>query len=394
MSDQQPVIVQAVRTPQGKHGGVYAETGSEELSVPLVNAMLERTGLSGDDVDDIRWGCAKQVDEQSNNIARVIALLSDLGEGVPGTTIDRLCASSAEAIMSASDAIRAGQREVIVAGGVENMSRNERRKGIDSYDGIAEQYDAAGLAMGQTAEKVAREFDISRDEQDEYGARSQQRAVEATEAGKFDDEIVPIETGVASETQRGDGEAVEKQVVEEDEGLRPGTTTEKISGLPPAFEEDGTVTAANASQVSDGAAGVLITSRAFAEEHDLEIVAEIEDHNVAGVDPTVMGIGPVPAVRGIWERNGRSAEDYDRVELNEAFASQTLYCRDELGFDDAVFNVNGGAIAIGHPLGASGARLPVSLIHELQRQGGGLGLSTMCVGYGQGAAVELRVPDQ
>ncbi len=380
MSDQQPVIVEAVRTPQGKHGGVFAETGSEELSVPLVNAMLERTALTGDDVDDIRWGCAKQVNEQSNNIARVIALLSELGEEVPGTTIDRLCASSAEAIMSASDAIRAGQREVIVAGGVENMSRNERREGIDSYDGIAEQYDAAGLAMGQTAETVAREYDISRERQDEYGARSQQRAVEATEEGKFDDEIVPIETD--------DG------LVEEDEGLRPGTTKEKIAGLPPAFEEDGTVTAANASQVSDGAAGVLITSRAFADDNDLEISAEIEDHNVAGVDPTVMGIGPVPAVRGIWERNGRSAADYDRVELNEAFASQTLYCQDELGFDDDVFNVNGGAIAIGHPLGASGARLPVSLIHELERQGGGLGLSTMCVGYGQGAAVEFRVPEQ
>ncbi len=380
MSDRQPVVVQAVRTPQGKHGGVYAETGSEELSVPLVNEMLERTGLSGEDVDDVRWGCAKQVNEQSNNIARVIALLSDLGEGVPGTTIDRLCASSAEAIMSASDAIRAGQRDVIVAGGVENMSRNERRKGIDSYAGIAEQYDAAGLAMGQTAEKVAEEFDISRDEQDEYGARSQQRACEATEDGTFDEEIVPIET--------------EEGLVAEDEGLRPGTTKEKISGLPPAFREEGTVTAANASQVSDGAAGVLITSKEFAENEGLEIMAEIEDHNVAGVDPTIMGIGPVPAVRGIWERNGRSADDYDLVELNEAFASQTIYCRDELGFDDDRFNVNGGAIAIGHPLGASGARLPVTLIHELQRRGGGLGLSTMCVGYGQGAAVEFRVPDQ
>ncbi|WP_254522180.1 thiolase family protein [Natrinema caseinilyticum] len=380
MSERQPVIVQAVRTPQGKHGGVFAETGSEELSVPLVDEMLERTGLSGADVDDVRWGCAKQVDEQSNNIARVIALLSELGEGVPGTTIDRLCASSAEAIMSASDAIRAGQREVIVAGGVENMSRNERRKGIGSYDGIAEQYDAAGLAMGQTAEKVAEEYGVGREEQDEYAARSQQRAVEATEAGRFDDEIVPIDTG--------------EEVVETDEGIRPGTTKEKIAGLPPAFREDGTVTAANASQISDGAAGVLLTSEAFAEERGLEIVAEIEDHNVAGVDPTVMGIGPVPAVRGIWDRNGRSAADYDLVELNEAFASQTLYCRDELGFDDATFNVNGGAIALGHPLGASGARLPVTLIHELRRRGGGRGLSTMCVGYGQGAAVEFRVPDQ
>ncbi|MFC6719306.1 thiolase family protein [Natrialbaceae archaeon GCM10025810] len=393
MTEQhQPVVVQAVRTPQGKQGGVYAEMGSEELSVPLVNEMLERTGFSGDDVDDVRWGCAKQVNEQSNNLARVIALCSDLGESVPGTTIDRLCASSAEAIMSATDAIRSGQREVIVAGGVENMTRNERRHGIGVYDGISEQYDVAGLRMGQTAETVAREYDIGREEQDAYGARSQQRAVEATEEGRFDDEIVPIDTGGASGRHRADGEAVEDEgVVTEDEGLRPGTTKEKIAKLPPAFEEDGTVTAANASQISDGAAAVLLTSRAFAEERGLEVLAEVGDHNVAGVDPRVMGIGPVPAVRGLWERNGRSADEYDLVELNEAFASQTLYCQRELGFDDETFNVNGGAIAIGHPLGASGARLPVTLIHELRRRGGGRGLSTMCVGYGQGAAIEFVV---
>jgi acetyl-CoA acyltransferase len=232
--------------------------------------------------------------------------------------------------------------------------------------------------MAQTAEAVAQRFDISRERQDEYGARSQQRACQATDAGRFDDEIVPIDTG--------------DQVVEEDEGLRPGTTAEKIAGLPPAFEEDGTVTAANAAQISDGAAAVLLTSRGFAEDHGLEIMATVGDHEVAGVDPEIMGIGPVPAVQQLWERNGHDAEDYDLVELNEAFASQTLYCQDELGFDDEIFNVNGGAIAIGHPLGASGARLPVTLIHELQRRGGGRGLSTMCVGYGQGAAIEFEVP--
>ncbi|MXR51933.1 acetyl-CoA C-acyltransferase [Halovenus sp. WSH3] len=376
MSERQPVVVSAARTPQGKQGGVFAETGSEELSVPVVEELIQETGIDPETVDDVRWGCAKQVNEQSNNIARVIALLA-LEESVPGTTIDRLCASSAEAIISGADQIRAGTRDVIVAGGVENMSRNERRKGIGSYDGIAERYDVDGLAMGQTAEKVAQKFDISRERQDEYGARSQQRACAATEEGKFDEEIVPIETD--------DG------VVEEDEGLRPGTTAEGISDLPPAFEEDGTVTAANASQISDGAAGLLLTSREFAEREGLEIMATVEGHNVAGVDPTIMGIGPVPAVRGIWEENGRDADEYDLVELNEAFASQTLYCQDELGFDDDVFNVNGGAIAIGHPLGASGARLPVTLIHELQRRGGGLGLSTMCVGYGQGAAIEFAV---
>jgi acetyl-CoA acyltransferase len=376
MSERQPVVVGAVRTPQGKRGGVFAETGSEELSVPLVEELIEQTGIDPTAVDDVRWGCAKQVNEQSNNIARVIAMLA-LDESVPGTTIDRLCASSAEAIMSGADQIRAGTRDVIVAGGVENMSRNERREGIGSYKGVAERYDVDGLAMGQTAEKVAQQFDIPRERQDEYGARSQQRACAATEEGKFDEEIVPIETDEGS--------------VEEDEGLRPGTTAEGISKLPPAFEEDGSVTAANASQISDGAAGLMITSREFAEKRGLEIMAAIEGHNVAGVDPTIMGIGPVPAVRGIWEENGRDAEDYDLVELNEAFASQTLYCQDELGFGDDMYNVNGGAIAIGHPLGASGARLPVTLIHELQRRGGGLGLSTMCVGYGQGAAIEFAV---
>jgi acetyl-CoA acyltransferase len=376
MSARQPVVVSAVRTAQGKQEGVFADTGSEELSVPLVEKLVGQTGIAPGDVDDVRWGCAKQVNEQSNNIARVIAMLA-LEESVPGTTIDRLCASSAEAIMSGADQIRAGTRDIVVAGGVENMSRNERRKGIDAYEGIAERYDVDGLAMGMTAETVAREFDIPRERQDEYGARSQQRACAATDEGKFDEEILPIETD--------DG------LVEEDEGLRPGTTAEGIRKLSPAFEEDGTVTAANASQISDGAAGLLLMAREVAEERGLDILASIEGHNVAGVDPTMMGIGPVPAVQGIWETNGRDADDYDLVELNEAFASQTLYCQDELGFDDDQFNVNGGAIAIGHPLGASGARLPVTLIHELQRRGGGLGLSTMCVGYGQGAAIEFRV---
>jgi acetyl-CoA acyltransferase len=378
MSDRQPVIAAAVRTPQGKQGGVFAETGSEELSVPLVNEILDETGLTGEDIDDVRWGCAKQVDEQSNNIARVIALLSELGEEVPGTTIDRLCASSAEAIMTACDAVEVGRRDAIIAGGVENMSRNERRKGIGSYERMSELYDVDDLQMGMTAEAVAERYGVSRERQDAYSARSQQRACAATEDGKFDEEIVAIET--------------EEGTIDEDGGLRPGTTKESIAGLSPVFEEDGTVTPANASQISDGAAAVLVTSREFATEHDLDVMAEVVDHNVAGVDPRVMGIGPVPAVRGLWERSGRSGDDYDLVELNEAFASQTLYCQDELGFDDEVFNVNGGAIAIGHPLGASGARLPVSLIRELGRRGGGLGLSTMCVGYGQGAAIEFRVP--
>ncbi|WP_336361655.1 thiolase family protein [Haladaptatus sp. ZSTT2] len=378
MEENQPVIVSAVRTPQGKHGGVFAEVRSEDLSVPLVNEMLARTGLSGEQVDDLRWGCAQQEGEQSNNIARVIALLSDLGQTVPATTIDRLCASSAEAIISASDAIRAGQRDCIIAGGVESMTRVSRQYGIGNYPGIAANWNPDDLEMGATAEAVAERYDISRAAQDAYGARSQQRACAATEEGKFDDEIVPIDNG--------------EEKITKDEGLRPGTTAEKLAGLPPAFKEGGTVHAGNASQLSDGAAGVMVTSRAFAEEHDLDILAEVGNNSVAGVDPEVMGIGPIPACKELFERSGTTAADYDLVELNEAFASQTLYCQRELGFDDERFNVNGGAIAIGHPLGASGARLPVTLIHEMHRRGAERGLATECVGYGQGAAIEFFLP--
>ena len=375
---QTPVVVKAVRTPQGKEDGVYADVRSEGLSVPLIDEILAETGLSGEEIDDLMWGCAQQRGEQDNNLARVIALLSELGDSVPATTINRWCASSMQSVISASDAIAAGNRDAIIAGGVENMSRVPMGGGFEDINPkLAELYDLGDLQMGMTAEKVAEEYGVSREEQDEYAARSQQRAVEATEEGRFDDEIVPIET--------------EEGTVEEDEGLRPGTTAEKLAELPTVFKEDGSVTPGNASQISDGASALLITSEAFAEEHDLEIMAEVGMNNVAGVDPTVMGIGPVPATKGLLERNGRDIDEYDLVELNEAFASQSLYSRDELGIDPDSFNVNGGAIAIGHPLGASGARLPVTLINELQKRGGGLGLATLCVGFGQGAAIEFDV---
>jgi len=379
MAQNTPVVVEAVRTPQGKEDGVYADTRSEDLSIPLVNEMLDSSGLSGEDVDDLLWGCAQQRDEQGNNVARVVSLLSDLGESVPATTINRWCASSAEAVMRAADAVAAGQRECLIAGGMESMSRVEMGANThNAHPRLNEEYNIAHLQMGMTAEKVSDEYEISRQEQDEYAARSQQRAAAATEEGRFDDEIVPIET--------------EDGLVEEDEGIRPGTTAEKLAELPTVFKTDGTVTPGNASQISDGASGLLVTSREFAEEHDLDVMAEIGDHNVAGVDPTIMGVGPVPAVRGLCERTGRDPEEYDLVELNEAFASQCLYCQRELGFDDDMFNVNGGAIALGHPLGASGARLPVTLIHEMHRRDAELGLATECVGFGQGAAIEFHLP--
>lgn len=313
----EPVIVQAYRTPQGKKDGIFANLRSEDLSIPLVNEMLASTGLSGGQVDDLLWGCVKQEGEQGNNLARIVTLLSNLGESVPAATIDRQCASSAQAIMSAVDAIRAGQRDCVIAGGVESMTRVERANDISEVPGLVAQYDVEMFRMGNTAETVSERFDISRESQDEYATRSQQRACAASKASRFDDEIVPIDTrdGIATE----------------DEGLRPETTAEKLAELPTVFKEDGTVTPGNASQISDGAAAVLLTSQTFAKDHGLDILATVGNHEVAGVDPEIMGIGPIPAVRSLMQRAGTTIDDYGLVELNEAFASQTLYCQRELG---------------------------------------------------------------
>jgi acetyl-CoA acyltransferase len=376
-SETVPVIAKAVRTPQGKEDGVFADTRSEDLSIPLVNTILSETGLTSDHVDDLMWGVAQQRGEQDNNVARVIALLSDLGEEVPAASINRWCASSMQAIISASDAIRAGQRDAIVAGGVENMSRVSMSQGYSSvHPRLSEHYNVGELQMGMTAEKVAEEYGISREAQDEYPLRSQQRAAEATESGRFDDEIVPVETG--------------EGLVEEDEGIRPDTSMDALSQLPTVFKSDGTVTPGNSSQISDGASATLVTSEAFAEDHGLDVMAYVGDNNVAGVDPTVMGIGPVPATRGLLERTGEDIDEFDLVELNEAFASQTVYARNQLGVPENRFNVNGGAIAIGHPLGASGARLPVTLVHEMEKRDAEKGLATLCVGFGQGAAITFE----
>ncbi|MBV0902813.1 thiolase family protein [Haloarcula salina] len=378
-ADTTPVVVEAVRTPLGVDDGVFADVRSEDLSVPLVDELLARTGLDGDAVDDLLWGCAQQRDEQGNNLARVIALLSDLGESVPGATINRWCASSAEAVARGADAVAAGQRECLIVGGVENMSRVAIAGNIDSvHPGLADRYDLDALNMGQTAEAVAERFDVSRTAQDEYALRSHRRAAEAADSGAFDEEIVPVETPAGR--------------IERDEGIRPDTSLERLADLPTVFRDDGTVTPGNASQISDGAAALLVTSRSFADRYGLSVLGEIGGHAVAGVDPEIMGVGPVPAVRSLCERENRNPEDYDLVELNEAFASQCLYCKRELSFDDERFNVNGGAIALGHPLGATGARLPVTLLHEMRRRDDSLGLATECVGYGQGMAIEFRRP--
>jgi len=382
MSENTPVVVKAYRTPLGKESGVFADVRPEDLSVPLINRILEETELAGEDVDDLKWGCAQQRSEQGNNMARVIALMSELGEKTPATTINRWCASSAEAVINAANAISAGQRECIIAGGVESMSRVPMGGNNEIHPGLNDFHNVAELQMGMTAETVAERYDVTREMQDEYAAQSQQRAVAATEEGRFDDEIVPI---------AGHDEDGEEITVTEDEGLRPGTTVEKLAELPSVFKSDGTVTPGNASQMTDGAAALLITSRGFAEEHGFEELAEIGNNAVEGVEPEVMGIGPVPACETLFERSGTSVDDYDLVELNEAFASQCVYCRDEIGFDNDIYNVNGGAIAIGHPLGATGARLPVTLIHEMRKRDAERGIATECVGFGQGAAIEFIV---
>jgi acetyl-CoA acyltransferase len=374
---QTPVVVAARRTPHGTEDGVFADVRSEDLSVALVNRVLDETGLSSDDVDDLLWGCAQQRGEQDNNVARVVALLSDLGEGVPAATLNRWCASSMHAVASAADAVAVGNRDCVIAGGVESMTRVPMggEAYADLHPGLAERYNLAALEMGMTAEKVAEEYDVSREAQDEYALRSHRRAADATDSGRFADEVVPVDTA--------DG------TVTEDEGIRRDTSLEKLSELPSVFTGDGTVTPGNASGIADGAAVTLVTSRSFAADHGLDVLGEVGAHEVVGVDPTVMGIGPVPATRGLLDRVGRTIDDYDLVELNEAFASQTVYARRELGIDDEKFNVNGGSIAIGHPLGASGARLPVTLLHEMRRRGAERGLATLCVGFGQGMAIEF-----
>ena len=377
MEDTTPVVVEAVRTPQGRRDGAFAETRSEDLSLPLVETILQRTGLGEAHVDDLLWGVAQQRDVQGNNLARVITLLAGL-ESVPGATINRWCASSAAAVARAADAIANGQRRCLLVGGVENMSQVGIEGNVDNvHPGLADRYDLDALTMGTTAEKVAERFDVSRDAQDRYALRSHERAAEATETGRFEDEIVPVETD--------DG------VVTTDECIRPDTSLDALSELPTVFKDDVAVTPGNASQISDGAAAMLLTSRDFAAEHGLDVLAEVGDHSVAGVDPTIMGVGPIYAVRKLTERTGRSVSAYDLVELNEAFASQTIHCRRELGIDEEIFNVNGGAIALGHPLGATGARLPVTLIHEMRRRGASRGLATECVGHGQGMAIEFTV---
>jgi 3-oxoadipyl-CoA thiolase len=383
---QRAVILSAVRTPVGRYGGGLSGVRPDDLAAVAVAAAVERAGVPAEAIEDVYLGCANQAGEDNRNVARMAALLARLPESVAGVTVNRLCASGLSAVVGACHAVVAGDGELFVAGGVESMSRAPlvTAKPDAAYPrGDRTLYDTTlgwrfpnsrleALfpleSMGETSENVAERWTVSREEQDAFALRSQQRWAAAAEAGRFDDELV-----AAGELER-------------DEHPRPETSAERLAALKPAFRADGSVTAGNSSGINDGAAALVIASEERARSLGVEPLGAFAGSAVAGVDPRVMGIGPVPAVRKLLERTGVAVDDVDLVELNEAFASQGLAVVRELGLDEERVNVNGGAIAIGHPLGMSGARLVVSLLHELRRRGGRYGLATMCVGVGQGQA--------
>jgi len=380
------VVVSAVRTPIGRYGGALSGVRPDDLAGIAIAAAVERAGVDPAAIDDVYLGCANQAGEDNRNVARMAALLAGLPDSVPGVTLNRLCASGLSAVVSASHAILAGDAEIVVAGGVESMSRAPlvmAKPDVAFPRGNQTVWDTTlGWrfpnprleelfpleSMGETGENVAERWEVSREDQDAFALRSQRRWAAAQEAGRFADEVVAV----------GD--------VAVDEHPRPSTTAEALAGLKPAFRAGGTVTAGNASGINDGAAALVIASEERARELGLEPLGAFVASAAAGVDPRVMGIGPVPAVRKLLERTGVSPGELDLVELNEAFASQSLAVVRDLGLEEEKVNVNGGAIALGHPLGMSGARLVVSLLHELRRRDGRYGLATLCVGVGQGVA--------
>ena len=380
------VILSAVRTPVGRYGGALAGDRPDDLAALVVREAVERAGVPAGEIEDVYLGCANQAGEDNRNVARMAALLAGLPQEVAGVTVNRLCASGLSAVVSACHAVRAGDGDLFVAGGVESMSRAPLVVGKPEHAfprGNQVAWDTTlGWrfpnprmeemfpleSMGETGENVAERWEITREDQDAFALESQRRHAAAAESGRFADELVAVEE------------------VERDEHPRPDTTLEKLASLRPAFREGGTVTAGNSSGINDGAAALVVASEEKARERGVKPLGRFVGSAVAGVDPRIMGIGPVPAVRKLLARVGIDASQIDLVELNEAFASQSLQVVRELGLDPAKVNVNGGAIAIGHPLGMSGARLVVTLLHELGRRGGRYGLATLCVGVGQGQA--------
>jgi 3-oxoadipyl-CoA thiolase len=380
------VVLSAVRTPVGRYGGVLSGDRPDDLAALVIGEAVSRAGVPAAAIEDVYFGAANQAGEDNRNVARMAALLAGLPESVAGVTVNRLCASGLSAVVSACHAVVAGDGDLFLAGGVESMSRaplvmakpdaafpRGNQTVWDTTLGwrfpnprLEEQFPLE--SMGETGENVVERYGVSREEQDAFALQSQRRWAEADGAGRFADELVPA------------GGAVR------DEHPRPDTSAEKLAALKPAFRGGGSVTAGNSSGINDGAAALVIASEERARQLGVEPLGRFVGSAVAGVDPRVMGIGPVPAVRKLLERVGVDASELDLVELNEAFASQSLVVIRELGLDPERVNVNGGAIALGHPLGMSGARLVVTLLHELRRRGGRYGLATLCVGVGQGQA--------
>ena len=392
-------IVDAVRTPIGRYGGALAGVRPDDLAALVIRALVDRTTIDPAIVEDVILGCANQAGEDNRDVARMALLIAGLPVEVAGLTVNRLCGSGMQAVISAAHAIAVGDGDVFIAGGVESMSRApyvmlkpegafERgtHELVDSTLGwrfVNPKLDAhyPAISLGETAECVADDWSVSRQRQDAFALESQQRTAAAMAAGRFDGQLVPV----TIPQRKGD-----PVVVARDEHPRADTTAEGLAKLKPAFRDGGTVTAGNASGINDGAAALLLVEAERARALGLRPMARVVATAVAGVDPRVMGMGPVPAIRKVLARARLGVADLDLVELNEAFASQSVACIDELGLDPARVNVNGGAIALGHPLGASGARLVTMLVHELVRTGGRYGLAAMCIGVGQGIAMVVE----
>ena len=392
---REAVIIDAVRTPIGKYAGALKDVRPDDLLAHVIARLVERTRVPVEAIEDVYAGCANQAGEDNRNVARMAALLAGLPIEIPGATVNRLCGSGLEAVNSAARAIQVESGDLFIAGGVESMTRAPfvmlKATGAFPRGDISLADTTIGWrftnpkltamfspeSMGETAENVVENYRITREEQDAFALQSHQRAVAAMQAGRFKDEIVPVTVP----QRKGD-----PVIVEDDEGPRPDTSLEKLAKLKPAFREGGTVTAGNASQVNDGAAALLLASREKARELGLAPMARIVATAVAGVHPSFMGIGPVPATRKVLARADLRVDQIDLVELNEAFAAQSLACLRELDLDQGRCNVNGGAIALGHPLGCSGARILTTLLYEMRRRKARYGLATMCIGVGQGIA--------
>ena len=392
---KEAVIVEAVRTPMGRHGGILKDVRTDDLGAYIIAKLVEKTGINKEEIEDVYFGCTNQAGEDSRNVARNASLLAGLPYTIPGATVNRLCGSGLEAINQAGRAVETDHGDLFVAGGVESMTRGPwvmgkpansfQRGDVTMYDSslgwrfpnkrMGELYSL--INNGETAENVAEKYHINRQDQDEFALGSHRKALKAHEEGRLKDEIIPFEI-----PQRNGAPIIHSK----DEGPRADTSLEKLAALQPSFKKGGSVTAGNSSPLSDGAAALFVTTPQKAEQLKLKPMVRIVASATAGVHPNYMGIGPIPATQKALKRAGLTIDQIDLVELNEAFASQVLACARELGIDFKKLNVNGGAIALGHPLGCSGARIMTTLIHEMKKRGSRYGLATMCIGVGQGIA--------